>query len=112
LSDDPPRGILTAVILLTNSAQEAARVADQTFLAQLEQRTLQLKITLGNLEAEKIRIENAIAQLQPLIPQYDGLIEAERTIAASNLAIDPPSLAPAADATETVPKEYSWQTPA
>jgi hypothetical protein len=56
-----------------------------TFLSQLEQRTQQVKITLANLEAEKTRIEAQIAQLQPIIPHYDALLEAERNIAGSHI---------------------------
>jgi hypothetical protein len=50
----------------------------ETFLAQLEQRTQQVKITLANLEAERTRIEGLIAQLQPLVPHYEALLTAER----------------------------------
>lgn len=59
------------------------------FLAQLEQRTQQVKITLANLEAERTRIENQIAQLQPLVPQYDALVAAERALAEANIPIEP-----------------------
>jgi len=55
-------------------------MTDSSFLSQLEQRTQQVKITLANLEAERTRIETLIGQLQPLVPQYDALIAAERTI--------------------------------
>lgn len=61
-----------------------------TFLSQLEQRTQQVKITLANLEAEKARIESQIAQLQPLIPHYDALLEAERAIAGAQIDFDAP----------------------
>jgi hypothetical protein len=55
-------------------------MTESSFLSQLEQRTQQVKITLANLEAERTRIETLIGQLQPLVPQYDALIAAERTI--------------------------------
>lgn len=60
-----------------------------SFLAQLEQRTQQVKITLANLEAERTRIENQIAQLQPLVPQYDALVAAEHALAEANIPIEP-----------------------
>ena len=68
------------MLVLKNGAQEDRRMSDSSFLSQLEQRTQQVKITLANLEAEKTRIENLIGQLQPLVPQYDALIAAEKTI--------------------------------
>ena len=58
---------------------------NDTFLQQLEQRTEQVKITLANLEAERVRIEGMIAQLQPLVPHYDALLAAERAIADANI---------------------------
>lgn len=61
-----------------------------SFLSQLEQRTEQVKITLANLEAERVRIEGLIAQLQPLIPHYDALVEAERALSEAQFALDPP----------------------
>lgn len=60
---------------------------DSSFLSQLEQRTQQVKITLANLEAEKTRIENLIGQLQPLVPQYDALISAEKAIGEANIEL-------------------------
>lgn len=60
------------------------------FLKQLEQRTQQVKITLANLEAEKIRIESQINALQPLVPQYDALIEAERQLSQASIAFETP----------------------
>jgi hypothetical protein len=65
-------------------------VSDE-FLTQLEQRTQQLKITLANLEAEKVRIEGLIAQLQPLVPHYDALLAAERQITEANISLEPAS---------------------
>jgi hypothetical protein len=62
-------------------------MSDSSFLSQLEQRTQQVKITLANLEAEKTRIENLIGQLQPLVPQYDALISAERLIGDQNIEL-------------------------
>jgi hypothetical protein len=63
-------------------------VADTSFLSQLEQRTQQVKITLANLEAERTRIENMINALQPLVPQYDALVAAERTLLDSNVELE------------------------
>jgi hypothetical protein len=62
-------------------------MTDSPFLTQLEQRTQQVKITLANLEAERTRIENLIGQLQPLVPQYDALISAERLIGEQNIEL-------------------------
>ncbi|HEY7802463.1 MAG TPA: hypothetical protein VIE40_07295 [Dehalococcoidia bacterium] len=64
---------------------------ESTFLQQLEQRTEQVKITLANLEAERTRIEGAIAQLQPLVPHYDALVGAERALVESQVKLDAPS---------------------
>ena len=75
------------MLVLTNGTQEDHRMSDSSFLAQLEQRTQQVKITLANLEAEKTRIENLIGQLQPLVPQYDALISAERMIGDANIEL-------------------------
>ena len=61
----------------------------EQFLSQLEQRTQQVKITLANLEAEKTRIEGLIAQLQPLVPQYDALVSAERSLADGGIELEP-----------------------
>ncbi len=61
---------------------------ESTFLQQLEQRTEQVKITLANLEAERTRIEGAIAQLQPIVPHYDALIAAERAIEQAQIRLD------------------------
>ena len=63
-------------------------VSDSSFLTQLEQRTQQVKITLANLEAEKIRIEGLITQLQPLVPHYDALLEAERSISEAQIPLE------------------------
>lgn len=64
------------------------------FLKQLEQRTEQVKITLANLEAEKIRIESQINALQPLVPQYDALIEAERSLSQASISFETPEDTP------------------
>ena len=61
-----------------------------SFLAQLEQRTQQVKITLANLEAERTRIEGLISQLQPFVPHYDALLSAERTLQEAHVQIDEP----------------------
>jgi hypothetical protein len=58
------------------------------FLTQLEQRTQQVKITLANLEAEKVRIEGMIVQLQPLVPHYDALLGAERQLSEANITLE------------------------
>jgi hypothetical protein len=61
-----------------------------SFLSQLEQRTEQVKITLANLEAQRTRIDEMIGQLQPLIPHYEALLNAERSIESANIAFDEP----------------------
>ena len=63
-------------------------VSDSSFLTQLDQRTQQVKITLANLEAEKVRIEGLITQLQPLVPHYDALLEAERSISEAQIPLE------------------------
>jgi DNA repair exonuclease SbcCD ATPase subunit len=75
------------LLVLKNGAQEDRRMSESSFLSQLEQRTQQVKITLANLEAEKTRIENLIGQLQPLVPQYDALIAAEKTISDAQIEL-------------------------
>jgi len=79
-------------------------VADSSFLSQLEQRTQQVKITLANLEAEKVRIEGLIARLQPLVPHYDALVDAERSISDAQIALEwaPP---PAPEHSEEPPQQ-------
>jgi hypothetical protein len=77
-------------------------VPDSSFLSQLEQRTQQVKITLANLEAEKVRIESQIARLQPIVPHYDALLEAERAIADAQIALE--------SAPEPAP-ENPWDAP-
>jgi hypothetical protein len=67
-----------------------ADVSD-SFLSHLEQRTQQVKITLANLEAEKVRIEQQIARLQPLVPHYDALLEAERALQDANIPLHAPA---------------------
>jgi predicted kinase len=80
-----------------------------SFLTQPEQRTQQVKITLANLEAQKARIEGQIASLQPVIPHYDALLNAERALREVNIEFDEPE-APAAD--DVVPSQYvpSWES--
>lgn len=83
---------------------------DTTFLAQLEQRTEQVKITLANLEAERTRIEGMIAQLQPLVPHYDALIAAERALAQAEIAI--PQLTAGAEPERHEPEpaqQHAWE---
>ncbi|MBI5288967.1 MAG: hypothetical protein HY873_08335 [Chloroflexi bacterium] len=80
-------------------------VSDE-FLSQLEQRTQQVKITLANLEADKVRIEGLIAQLQPLVPHYDALLAAERQINEANISLE--SAHPASE--EPPPAEGSGWT--
>ena len=59
-----------------------------SFLSQLEQRTQQVKITLANLEAEKTRIEGLIGQIQPLVPHYDALLDAERSLSEAQVQFE------------------------
>ena len=83
---------------------------DTTFLAQLEQRTEQVKITLANLEAERTRIEGMIAQLQPLVPHYDALIAAERALAQAEITI--PQLAAGTEPERHEPEpaqQHAWE---
>lgn len=75
-------------------------VSDE-FLSQLEQRTQQVKITLANLEAEKVRIESMIAQLQPIVPHYDALLQAERQISEANIALE-------GDTADAPPENTGW----
>ncbi|MDP9237954.1 MAG: hypothetical protein M3P30_11265 [Chloroflexota bacterium] len=79
---------------------------ESSFLSQLEQRTQQVKITLANLEAEKVRIEDLIAQLQPVVPHYDALLEAERALSNANIALERMHAAPAHESRE----EPSWES--
>lgn len=81
-------------------------VSDESFLSQLEQRTQQVKITLANLEAEKVRIEGLIARLQPLVPHYDALLAAEQSIREANVSLEP-TTAPA-PASEEPQQEQGW----
>lgn len=84
-------------------------MADSSFLSQLEQRTQQVKITLANLEAERTRIENMINALQPLVPQYDALVAAERTLLDSNVELED---APAPQAEEPQQQQSNgWGAP-
>jgi hypothetical protein len=74
---------------LEGSVQGAEADVSGEFLSQLEQRTQQVKITLANLEAEKVRIEAQIAQLQPIVPHYDALLMAERQLADAAIELEP-----------------------
>jgi len=91
---------------------EEGVVSEASFLSQLEQRTQQVKITLANLEAEKVRIEGLIARLQPLVPHYDALLAAEQSIRDANISLEtaaPP--APQAEAwsdQQEEPQGASW----
>jgi hypothetical protein len=87
---------------------EGSPVTD-SFLSQLEQRTQQVKITLANLEAERTRIEAMISQLQPLVPHYDALLNAERSLAEANIELE--QAQPAAPPTESWEEQHrpSWQ---
>lgn len=82
-------------------------MTDSPFLTQLEQRTQQVKITLANLEAERTRIENLIGQLQPLVPQYDALISAERLIGEQNIELHAMESAPQG-AESQPPQHNGW----
>ena len=82
----------------------------ESFLTQLEQRTEQVKITLANLEAQRARIEQQIAQLQPVIPHYDALLTAERALKEANVEIDERSAANAAPGeSSSSPYVPSWE---
>ncbi|MBI5285853.1 MAG: hypothetical protein HY874_12255 [Chloroflexi bacterium] len=89
LSDGRRDGMVSAVIFLIDAeSPKEESVSESSFLSQLEQRTQQVKITLANLEAEKVRIEGLIAQLQPLVPHYDALVAAERSISEAQITLD------------------------
>lgn len=82
----------------------------ESFLTQLEQRTEQVKITLANLEAQRTRIEQQIAQLQPVIPHYDALLSAERALKEANVEIDEGAAAPSApEQSSSSPYVPSWE---
>jgi hypothetical protein len=110
-ADHPLERSPTARILdehaVEGSAQGAEADVSDEFLSQLEQRTQQVKITLANLEAEKVRIETQIAQLQPIVPHYDALLSAERQLA--DAAID---LEPARPEPETPSESSGWSSDA
>lgn len=104
LSDAPEHAILVPSMYRRGEGLAAEDLVNESsFLSQLEQRTQQVKITLANLEAEKVRIEGLISQLQPVVPHYDALLDAERAIARANVAIEEARLAP-----ESQP-EQSWE---
>jgi hypothetical protein len=107
LSDRHPDGIVSATIFPARTiGTKEDFVTDSSFLSQLEQRTQQVKITLANLEAEKVRIEGLIAQLQPLVPHYDALLSAERAISEAQIALD------TAEATAAPqPQHNPWDQP-
>jgi hypothetical protein len=93
---------------LEGSAQGAEADVSDEFLSQLEQRTQQVKITLANLEADKVRIEAQIAQLQPIVPHYDALLAAERQLADAAIPLEP-----AQPETQDAPSETSgWSSDA
>jgi hypothetical protein len=99
--------MLSSVIFLIDAeSPKEESVNESSFLSQLEQRTQQVKITLANLEAEKVRIEGLIAQLQPLVPHYDALLSAERAISEAQIALD------TAEATAAPqPQHNPWDQP-
>jgi hypothetical protein len=81
-------------------------VMNESFLQQLEQRTEQVKITLANLEAERVRIEGQIARLQPIVPHYDALLAAERSLADADITLHTATLAaPEPPGAGTSPRE-------
>ena len=85
---------------------------ESSFLSQLEQRTEQVKITLANLEAERVRIEGLIGRLQPLVPHYDALIDAERSLQEANVQLE--SSPPVSADQQAVPaweqgRQPSWE---
>ena len=88
LSDAAARGIVSNAPSPKIVEPREDFVADSSFLSQLEQRTQQVKITLANLEAEKVRIEGLITRLQPLVPHYDALLDAERSISEAQIALE------------------------
>ncbi len=89
LSEASGAGILVPVMFRRDADVDVETMTNDTsFLAQLEQRTQQVKITLANLEAERTRIEGLIARLQPLVPHYDALLDAERAINEANIALE------------------------
>jgi hypothetical protein len=114
--DEPPPQVLSEAredgILVPRmyrrGTEEAVEdsVNESSFLSQLEQRTQQVKITLANLEAEKVRIEGLITQLQPVVPHYDALLEAERAISNANIALEQTHSAPERDSQQ----EPSWES--
>jgi hypothetical protein len=57
------------------------------FLSLLERRTQQLKTALANLKDDKVRIEALVAKLEPLVPQYDALVSAERSLADAQVDV-------------------------
>jgi hypothetical protein len=81
----------------------------ESFLTQLEQRTQQVKVTLANLEAQKARIEAQIASLQPVIPHYDALLNAERALREVDIEFEEAQASAAGDG---VPSQYvpSWES--
>ena len=99
LSERGGGGMLIPPMFLNRAdAPEEGAMSDTSFLSQLEQRTQQVKITLANLEAERTRIEGLIARLQPLVPHYDNLLDAERALHEAQITLEPaPSRAPAAE---------------
>jgi hypothetical protein len=101
-------GIVSPVLFLTDASDSKEEfVSESSFLSQLEQRTQQVKITLANLEAEKVRIEGMIAQLQPLVPHYDALLAAERSISEAQIPLDTAEAPPAAP----LPQQHAWDQP-
>jgi hypothetical protein len=98
LNDQPAPAILVPPVFRKDADVDVdveVAVNESSFLAQLEKRTQQVKSTLAHLESEKVRIEGLIAQLQPVVPRYDALIEAERAVAAAVLPVEPEAAAPA-----------------
>jgi hypothetical protein len=59
------------------------------FLALLEARTQQLKTAIANLKDDTVRIDALIAKLEPLVPHYDALISAERSLVRTGVDLDP-----------------------
>jgi hypothetical protein len=85
-----------------------------SFLSQLEQRTQQVKITLANLETQKTRIERMIEQLHPLVPHYEALVEAERTLSVADIELEPAAAAPSpgwdAPQADAPAESYGWNS--
>ena len=89
--NEPDQPAMLIPSMFRADAPEEGAMSDTSFLSQLEQRTQQVKITLANLEAERTRIEGLIGRLQPLVPHYDNLLDAERALHEAQITLEPAS---------------------